>query len=480
MHRRCRSDSSVSYSDYPELAPISEEEESLLSTKDESWRDAERRAHARALASIRLPPWTLSGLCLLVAFSLGLVQVALSGSSMANARPEKILLALLVNASFTNATALSASEATLYQVDCGWGDCALANRRPTGLWVGKLGGEFPPPTRWTTTVPSDGVNLSLTLQWFVDVMPKPQPRNKPWNATQPLAFTHIAVPDTLATVGTGPFEKHGTAALAWYSDVVSGAAMAAGLDAGRFYDVRGATGDWLGSVYIAMTYEMEWVGSGYCEAVQPGAAVDQPVNAYSNAAFMLAGAYMVAVGLNDLRRRGDERPSVMAERPLASIAFGATLACAGATSFAYHAQLRPDAESADMVGVYATALLPSFYCVFGSASALKDVACAVALFAACVYVISTLTLMENAIKVIILCVVLLASVGSWWRERWRVVAHRWVVAALGLAVFAFGVRQADAVMCDPQSPFQMHAVWHVGVAASLSCVWVFFRSEPSV
>ena len=58
--------------------------------------------------------------------------------------------------------------------------------------------------------------------------------------------------------------------------------------------------------------------------------------------------------------------------------------------------------------------------------------------------------------------------------------YRWLfLSCLSIGV-AYACREVDVVYhaaCSPSGWYQLHALWHVFSAASLYCLWVFFRSE---
>jgi hypothetical protein len=66
------------------------------------------------------------------------------------------------------------------------------------------------------------------------------------------------------------------------------------------------------------------------------------------------------------------------------------------------------------------------------------------------------------------------------RER-GITAERWALvgaaAAFLLATTAFFVGRTGGVLCDPSSPMQWHAVWHVAAAAAMA-LYAFGRIAP--
>lgn len=474
MHRRSTSDSAVLYKDYTELAVIHEHnEESAAERICASWRDAERCAHERAVASIRLPAGAVTAILLFVSLLLGLLQLGLivAGDQLSNTTPIWEIVLLQTNASFNNG--MNRDDAW-YAMRKTW--------EPTRVWCNsfaqagkKLDSDGHPsiglPTLGGVNIPDYGIMPGDAFEGFV----YPNGTAEEPFVMPAVATFRVPVPTTMGTVGDGPRYRHGVKTLQWKQQVIHGEPVASGLDQGAWYDIVGPANDTVGRIFIAMTYELVWAGNGYCEHIRAHSVLDQPANSYSNAVFFVVGIHAAAVGVQDMLTRGNERRSIMEDRPLASIAAGLVLLYAGASSFCYHALLSESTESADMAGVFALATSATFYCAFANT---HERVAVLGLYGLTVFFVSVLGYITASTKVIVLCATLVAVAHRWWWVRRQHVAHRWACAAFVLIVFAFGARQSDETVCTPDSAFQMHAAWHAFTAASVWCIWVFFRSEP--
>jgi hypothetical protein len=234
-----------------------------------------------------------------------------------------------------------------------------------------------------------------------------------------------------------------------------------------------------GSTLNATIFHTEWFYSNsYCERVHVHAPVAQPANAYSNLAFVVSGAHMLLVGLNDCTLKS----CAMSHHPIASLATGAVHVFAGCASFAFHASLSNLADKLDMLGVFLLVLTPTAYfalCVAGWPTDRTGRALLHGAAGLLVWALVEANEIANLVLVYLLCGLLGAALLVWAWPRRKALAHQWAAAAAALVSLAFGARAADfdGSLCHPASAFQWHAVWHALAAGSLWCLWGFQRSE---
>lgn len=186
----------------------------------------------------------------------------------------------------------------------------------------------------------------------------------------------------------------------------------------------------------------------YCEASTrcgppaTRAAVQQPVNAFSNLAYLFVGLLAL--------RRGSPTHAL----------FAASCVVLAVGSFAFHATTTRAAQHLDMVGTYGVvvALAARGAARAWAVDARRAVAVALVVDAA----IAVFKWRLDARVVLpLLCVAAAAPLA-------RVAGPRALVP-LVLLVVAFACRQLDVarVWCDPDSALQGHAAWHVLTAAAL-------------
>jgi len=199
----------------------------------------------------------------------------------------------------------------------------------------------------------------------------------------------------------------------------------------------------------------------YCEAhtrcgpLATRPSVQQPLNAWSNAAF-------VFVGLLAIRTR---------PRRLAAL-FALSTGLLGVGSFLFHAAVTRETQWLDMVGTYA-AVVSVAALGLHKLGVRAGIALALALI---VDVLIAIFKWRLAAAVALPLLVLAASTPMALAVRAGRGSARAALLPLGLLLIAVALREADVrrVLCWPDSPlFQGHAVWHVLCAASLGASWHF-------
>jgi hypothetical protein len=199
----------------------------------------------------------------------------------------------------------------------------------------------------------------------------------------------------------------------------------------------------------------------YCEAhtrcgpLATRPSVQQPLNSWSNAAF-------VFVGLLAIRTR----PRALA------LLFAGSAGLLGVGSFAFHAAVTRETQWLDMVGTYAAV-------VSVAALGLHKLGLRAGVAVALALVVDGLfALFKWRIDawVALPLLVIAAAIPMILAVRAGRGSARAAVLPLALLLFAVALREADVrrVLCWPDSLlFQAHALWHVLCAASLGASWHF-------
>ena len=154
---------------------------------------------------------------------------------------------------------------------------------------------------------------------------------------------------------------------------------------------------------------MPGLGASDCERVTEG-LLAQPTNAITSLGFALAGGWLMARALRGPQRRVE--PFV----------FGASVVTTGVGSFLYHGPQPPHADAVHDLSI-----------------------------------------------LVVLAQVLLYEVR--YRRSDHPVGPRWpraAVASFGIAAVFFLLGRTSSPLCDPDSPVQLHGVWHLLVALSLA------------
>jgi len=448
-HRRTRSDSAVAYRNYDELGVIDEDEPVATETRWTKCVRAERLACRRLLASIALPrrlAW-ITVVCVVVVTCLTRLVFSNSVSHRemwSSAAENQMTFRVFIDAT-TNATVstVSIEPSVSACMDC-WGkivECTSVMKSLPGMF-----GIAYQTNEHVSSMQADLVNTTGSFLGRVSY-------SIPTNFTNALALSVLEASRVLD--GGLPIVD------VWLPVVLNSSVTA--------------------TVRVILFYELWVPGSSYCEALHHSTPILQPANSLSNVGFLFTGAHMLAVGFRDVHHR----LSPMSRSPPASLVNGATHIFAGCASFAFHASLAPVPHALDMLAVYMLVINPSIYCLLSVFGWPRDAVGRVLL--AAVYSFTAASIYGNQISlqnafeggqvlVLSLCALLAVCLAAWIRKNGIHLAFRWLIAAGILIGIAMGARVADSKLCSPSSAFQWHAVWHVGSAASLWCLWAFFRS----
>jgi hypothetical protein len=196
-----------------------------------------------------------------------------------------------------------------------------------------------------------------------------------------------------------------------------------------------------------------------CVALAERAVVQQPVNTWSNLAYLFVGALA-------WRRR---------PAPTRAL-FVASCAALAAGSFLFHATVTREMQWLDMVGTYAV-LVAVLARGTSRAFACADARVALAALAAMALIAVFKWSIDAWVALPLLLVACAVPTVAWVRAGH--VSARRALAPLGLFAAAFAFRQLDVtrVVCAPEGWLQGHALWHVGTAASLAAAFACFGED---
>lgn len=205
----------------------------------------------------------------------------------------------------------------------------------------------------------------------------------------------------------------------------------------------------------------------YCEAstrcgpLAERAAVQQPLNAWSNLAFLFVGALAL-------------------RRPVSALAalFAVSCALLAAGSFLFHATITREMQWLDMVGTYAAIVAVIARGAVAAFGVRPAAAIAAALAADLLFAIFKWSI-PSTVALPLLLGVLAVPIARVTREGRR--SLRAALLPVLLMAVALLFRQLDVagIWCLPESRFyQGHALWHLLTAASLGAAFFFFEHAP--
>jgi hypothetical protein len=194
-----------------------------------------------------------------------------------------------------------------------------------------------------------------------------------------------------------------------------------------------------------------------CGALATRAAIQQPLNTWSNLAFLFAGALVL--------RRPLDRFAVL---------FAASCAVLAVGSFLFHATVTQEMQWLDMVGTYAALVAVLARGVAASFALPAGLVLAAALVADGLFAVFKWSISATVALPLLLVAIAIPMTRAVLHGR-RTAREALVPFAVFLA--ALLLRQLDVahVGCHPESRlYQGHALWHLGTAASLALIYFFF------
>jgi len=218
----------------------------------------------------------------------------------------------------------------------------------------------------------------------------------------------------------------------------------------------------------------------FCERIRPG-TIRQPVNTWSNLAFVLTGLFVIAMAGRDLARAsrsGTSNP--MRTRPVYPAVYGIATILIGIGSMFYHMSLAFAGQVLDVLSMY---LLTSFMLLYNLSRMRRMrsgtfVVCYLLLNVAVGYGSIRLPVLRRYLFLALLLAVGVSKVVVRRKRRPRM-TMAFLVAGLVSLVMACAIWILDItrVVCAPGSWFQGHAMWHVLMAALIGFIYLYYRSE---
>jgi len=218
----------------------------------------------------------------------------------------------------------------------------------------------------------------------------------------------------------------------------------------------------------------------FCERIRPG-TIRQPVNTWSNLAFVLTGLFVIAMAGRDLAqasRSGTSNP--MRTRPVYPVVYGISTILIGTGSMFYHMSLAFAGQVVDVLSMY---LLTSFMLLY-NLSRMRRVRSGT--FVVC-YLLLNVSVGYGSIRLpvlrryLFLALLLAVAVSKLVVRRKRRPRMTMAFLYAGLVSLAMAcviwILDITRVVCAPDSWFQGHAMWHVLMAALIGFIYLYYRSE---
>jgi len=220
----------------------------------------------------------------------------------------------------------------------------------------------------------------------------------------------------------------------------------------------------------------------FCERPHPG-LVAQPANTWSNLGFVAVGLTIAAAADRGRLRARPANP-LTRTRFYPGI-FAVTIALLGPGSMFLHGSLTREGGALDVASMYLFAGLLLAYASLRLLRLSRRSFAGVFALGAGVPIALRLT-MAPPVEVVFGLLLVAFAAAEWAVARRRPELARDprpIALATGLFAAAFAVwvpSLSGGPLCDPESPLQGHALWHLLCAASAGCVFLYLASERAV
>jgi hypothetical protein len=217
----------------------------------------------------------------------------------------------------------------------------------------------------------------------------------------------------------------------------------------------------------------------FCERLHVG-VIRQPINTWSNLAFISVGVTVLAVAVRDFTLATPKRANPMRTNFVYPIIYGAVTILIGLGSMLYHSSLAFVWQTVDVTSIY---LLASFMLLY-NLSRMRRMKGGV--FAGA-YLLANLVMGYTAIRwpvtrryivVFLILAVLVSEIIIYKKRHPRTDLWFFRAALVSLALAGVcWILDIGRVFCLPDSLLQAHALWHVFMAMTIGFVYFYYRSE---
>lgn len=216
----------------------------------------------------------------------------------------------------------------------------------------------------------------------------------------------------------------------------------------------------------------------FCEALRYGEWIRQPANTWSNLGF-IAVAILIVVLVSRCKGYGQNR---LITYPSLSWLFAFGCLLTGVGSFFYHASFTFISQWFDVMGMYFSI---TFFLIYNLDRLydLKPVKVYLAYLAINGLLGLALYVIPEARRYLFATCVLL-MVASIIYTQWRLNTPiktkyiLWSILSFGMA-YVLWVLDLKHIVCEPNSLWQLHSVWHLLSAASALLIFLYYLSEEA-
>ncbi len=226
----------------------------------------------------------------------------------------------------------------------------------------------------------------------------------------------------------------------------------------------------------------------FCETNRMEQLVRQPSNTWSNLGYFVVGLFALTLGIHDLkyseRKKSD---NFLVRYPIFSILFGLSAIYLFLGSFLYHASLTVFFQKLDQAGMYSVAVMVlafNLYKIFPLIrirGKYKSSHALIVAFAVGFNYLLYSTLFTININILYPSLVTIVFLTSCYylmfisREHYFT-NYMWAAFSMLMLATIIWLLDRSNTVCNPDSIFQGHALWHLLTAASIFFIYLYYRS----
>lgn len=224
----------------------------------------------------------------------------------------------------------------------------------------------------------------------------------------------------------------------------------------------------------------------YCELNQFDKFLRQPMNSYSNLAFLFFGVSVIRLGFRDMKSTDFKNP--LKAFSAYSILQGIYFCYLFLGSTFYHASLTWTAQRVDMNATYSLTLGLLGYAVYRNLMAITNqskslqIVVIAALFVLNIAFIYIHLIISSSILLPVLFLLIAFQIFFFLFRKTKYFNTKFLFLSVVFMVIAIVVRTLDVkkIGCDPLSIFQGHALWHLLTGLGGYFMYLFYRSEKTI
>jgi hypothetical protein len=213
--------------------------------------------------------------------------------------------------------------------------------------------------------------------------------------------------------------------------------------------------------------------------------IRQPINTWTNLAFVLAGTLTLLVAISDLASHSAKRDgtNLMHSQWIYPGIYSYAAALIGLGSMFYHGTMIFYGQVADILGMY---LLSTFMVLYNLSRAFKFKEWTFfGLYVGINIVLGVISTLWPAsrrpIFIGILALILLSEIFARKLVLVRMSMKMMIAAFASLVIGCTAwLLDINGIFCAPNSWLQLHSLWHIGMAAAIWFLYLYYRSERPV